>query len=151
VTVDGARFLIRFLDRDFVVKLLFVALLYALLPLAEIVLILYLGEIVGKYVTLAAAGSTALVGVLFTVRPLRTLLGAARARIRAGTYPQAELVDAAGYLVAGLLFLAPGFITDAMGAAMFVPPVRRAVGRLVTRKLERRLLEAYEYLRLYDL
>ncbi len=149
--MDGARLFARFLDADFVVRLLMTLLLVSLLPLAEIVLILFVGDLIGRYLTLAIVASIGLLGALAAARRLRGLLEAARARIRAGDYPAAELADVAGVLVACLLLVAPGLITDAVGLVVLVPAVRRAVGRLVTRRMQRRLTEVYEYLRLYDL
>ena len=149
--MDGARFLIRFLDRDFVVRALFLVLLYSLVPLSEIILILFVGDLIGRYLTLALAASTGLVGVLIAARQLRSLIAAARAKIRGGVYPGAELVDAAGILVGSILLMTPGFVTDAMGLLMFLPAVRKKVGGMITRRLQRRLVEVYEYLRLYDL
>lgn len=149
--MDGARFLVRFFDRDFVVRVLFLALLYALLPLAEIVLILFVADVMGKYLTLALAAATGLLGVLVATRQLRGLLETARAKIREGVYPGPEFADIAGIMVGSLLLVTPGFITDAMGLVMFVPAVRKSVGGLITHRFERRLTEVYEYLRLYDM
>ena len=149
--MDGVRLFLRFFDRDFVVRILFLVLLYSLLPLAEIVIILFVGDIIGKYLTLAVAASTGLLGVMVAVRQLRGLLEAARAKIRSGVYPGPEFVQIAGILVGSVLLMTPGFITDTMGLVMFIPAVRRAVGRAITRRLEKRLTEVYEYLRLYDL
>jgi UPF0716 protein FxsA len=149
--MDGAGLLLRFFDREFVLKALFLVLLYSLLPLGEIVLILFVGDIIGRYLTLALAASSGLFGVLVAARQLRVLLEAARRKIRSGVYPGAEFVEIAGVLVGAVLLMTPGFVTDAMGLAMFVPGVRRSIGRLITRRLERRLKEIYEYLRLYDL
>lgn len=149
--MDSARFFVRFFDRDFIVKLLFAVLLYSLLPLAEIVLILFVGDIIGKYLTLAVTASTGLLGVLVALRQLRGLVDAARASIRSGVYPGKEFVEIAGILLGSVLLMTPGFITDSLGLLMFVPAVRRAAGRAITRRLERRLTEVYEYLRLYDL
>lgn len=149
--MGDVRFFIRFFDRDFIVKVLFLVLLYSLLPLAEIVLILFLGDIVGKYLTLAVTASTGLFGVLVAARQLRSLLDAARSRIRSGEYPGSEFVEIAGILLGSVLLMTPGFITDSLGLVMLVPAVRRRVGALITRRLQRRLTEIYEYLRLYDL
>ncbi len=149
--MDGTGFLVRFFDREFIVKLLLVVLLYSLLPLAEIVLILFVGDMIGKYLTLAVTASTGLLGVLLAMRQLRGLVGAARASIRDGVYPGNEFVEIAGILIGSVLLMTPGFITDALGLLMFVPAVRRAAGRMVTRRLQRHLTEVYEYLRLYDL
>jgi UPF0716 protein FxsA len=149
--VGDVRFFIRFFDRDFIVRVLFFVLLYSLLPLAEIVLILFVGDLIGKYLTLAVTASTGLLGVLIAARQLRGLLAAARLRIHSGEYPGPEFVEIAGILVGSILLMTPGFITDTLGLVMFVPAVRRAVGAMITRRLQRRLTEVYEYLRLYDL
>ena len=149
--MDGARFFARFLEPAFVVRLLFSLLLVSLLPLAEIVLILFVGDLVGRYLSLAIVAAASLLGALVAARRLRVLLQAARARIRRGDYPAAELVDIAGVLAAGVLLVTPGLVTDALGLLVFVPAVRRAAGRAITRRLQRRLSEVYEYLRLYDL
>ncbi len=149
--MGDVRFFIRLFDRDFMVRALFLLLLYSLLPLAEIVLILFVGDALGRYLTLALTASTALLGALVAARQLRGLLAAARARIRSGEYPGAEFVEIAGILVGSILLMTPGFITDVLGLVMFVPAVRRRVGRMVTSRLQRRLTEVYEYLRLYDL
>ena len=149
--MGDVRLFIRFFDRDFMVKALFLVLLYSLLPLAEIVLILSVGDVIGKYLTLALTASTGLLGVLIAARQLRGLLDRARARIRSGEYPGAEFVEIAGILVGSVLLMTPGFITDTLGLVMFIPAVRRRVGQAITGRLQRRLTEVYEVLRLYDL
>ena len=54
--MDRAKLLLNFLDRTFITKLLILALLYSLLPLAEIFLIIYLGDwLGGHFFTLALA------------------------------------------------------------------------------------------------
>jgi UPF0716 protein FxsA len=149
--VEGARFVARFLDRDFVVRALFLVLLYSLLPLAEIVLIITIGGVIGQYLTLAIAAFTGLVGVMVAVRQVGRLQEATRRKIRSGVYPGPEFVEMAGILAGSLLLVTPGFITDAIGLLMLIPAIRRAVGRAIVRRLERQLVEVYEYLRLYDL
>lgn len=149
--MGDVRLFIRFFDREFMVKALFLVLLYSLLPLAEIVLILSVGDVIGKYLTLAITASTGLLGMLVAARQLRGLLDRARARIRSGEYPGAEFVEIAGILVGSILLMTPGFITDTLGLVMFIPAVRRRVGQAITGRLQRRLTEVYEVLRLYDL
>ena len=114
-------------------------------------LILSVGDVIGKYLTLAITASTGLLGMLIAARQLRGLLGRARARIRSGEYPGAEFVEIAGILVGSILLMTPGFITDTLGLVMFIPAVRRRVGQAITGRLQRRLTEVYEVLRLYDL
>ena len=42
------RLLFRFLDKDFLFRLIFILLLYSIVPIAEIILFLWLGELIGQ-------------------------------------------------------------------------------------------------------
>ncbi len=145
------RLLFRFLDREFLFRLLFALLLYSIVPLSEIFLFLWLGELVGNYLILAIAAVVGLGGVLIAMREIQTTLECLRARIRRNEYPGREFMDLAGILVGGLLLLTPGFITDFVGFLLFLPFFRRAVGGAITRRLDRSLREVYEYLRLEEM
>jgi UPF0716 protein FxsA len=145
------RLLFRFLDREFLFRLLFALLLYSIVPLSEIFLFLWLGELVGNYLILAVAAVVGLLGVLVAMRQVRTTLERLRARIRRNEYPGREFMDLAGILVGGLLLLTPGFITDFFGFLLFLPFFRRAIGGAITHRLDRSLREVYEYLRLEEL
>ena len=149
--MTGIKVLLRFFERDFITRLLFLMLLYSLLPLAEIVLLLFLGDLFGKYFTLTCAASTGLLGVLVAVRQMKKTVAALRRKITDGVYPGPEFVSMAGIFVGGVLLLTPGFITDVLGFLLFFPALRTAVGRLVTRRMESQLREVYQYLKLYEL
>ena len=144
------RLLFRFLDRDFLFKLIFVLLLYSLVPLAEIFLFIYLSGLIGNYLILALAAIVGLVGVLIAARQITLLLKSLKEKIKKGKYPGQEFVDLAGILVGSVFLLTPGFITDFFGFLLLVPPIRKGFGRLIVRRMEGRLTELYEYLRLYD-
>ncbi len=145
------RLIFRFLDRDFLYKLIFALLLYSLVPLGEIFLFLYLADLIGNYLILAAAALTGLVGVLIALRQVPRVLASLKAKIRHGEYPGQEFVDLAGILVGCILLLTPGFVTDLFGFLLFLPPLRAAAGKAVARRMERKLREVYEYLRLQQL
>jgi UPF0716 protein FxsA len=145
------RVVLRFLDRDFMIRLLFLMLLYSIVPLGEIFLFLYLGELVGNYLVLAVAAILGLVGVLIGMRQTQNILARLKGKIRQGLYPGREFIDLAGILIGSVFLLTPGFITDMLGFLLFLPPIRNAIGRAVTKRLDRNLKEIYEYLKLYDL
>ena len=149
--MTGMKVLLRFFERDFITRLLFLMLLYSLLPLSEIVLLLFIGDHLGKYFTLTCAASTGFLGVLVALSQLRGATNSLRQKVRQGVYPGAEFISIAGVLVGGLLLLTPGFITDVMGLLLFFPGLRDVIGRLITRKMEKELKELYEYLQLYEL
>ena len=148
--MTGIKVLLKFLEKDFIAKLLLLILLYSLLPLSEVILLLYMGGVFGKYLTLACAASTGLFGVLMASYQFRTVLNALKAKVKQGEFPEKEFVSIVGILVGGVLLLTPGFITDMFGFILFVPPFRNMIGRFITKRMEKQLKEVYEYLKLYE-
>ena len=149
--MTGVKFLLKFLERDFLTKLLLLILLYSLLPLSEVVILLHLGGIIGRYLTLACAASTGLFGVLIAINQLRTVVALLKDKVKQGVYPGKEFVTISGVLAGGILLLTPGFITDFFGFMLFVPLFRNLIGRMITRRMQKQLKEIYEYLKLYEL
>lgn len=145
------RLLLRFLDKEFLVRLVFILLLYSLVPLGEIMLFLYLGELIGNYLVIALAAVIGLVGVLVDVAQMRSTLDRLRAKVRKGKYPGREFVDLAAMLVSSVLLLTPGFITDLVGFLLLVPALRQALGKAIAKRLDKNFKEVYAYLKLYDL
>ncbi len=148
--MDRAKFILRFLDRTFITKLLILALLYSLLPLAEIFLIIYLGDRIGNYFTLALAAFTGLMGMLFALRGFQKNLQLLKDKIKEGVFPTEEFITLTGIFAAGILLLTPGFITDLLGFSLFIPVIRSALGRFIIRATRADFKELYEYLKLYD-
>ena len=122
------------------------ALLYSLVPLAEIFLLIYLGGIIGNYITLALTASTGLAGMLVALNSFQKNLSRFKDKIREGVYPGKEFVTLTGVFTGGILLLTPGFITDFFGFLMFIPAIRNALGRVLIRKTQTGLKELYEYL-----
>ncbi len=60
-------------------------------------------------------------------------------RVRRSEVPGRELVDGALLLVAGVLITVPGFITDAVGLLLLLPPARTLVRVGVIHRLGRRI------------
>jgi UPF0716 protein FxsA len=63
-----------------------------------------------------------------------------QAAIRAGRPPAREALDGALVFVGGALLIAPGFITDVIGAILLIPPTRAIVRRLIVRHYAGRLV-----------
>ena len=148
--MNEARILLRFLDRSFITKLLILALLYSLVPLAEIFLLMNLGDRIGNGFTMALAATTGLIGMLIALRGFRRNLTVLKRKIREGEYPGEEFINLTGIFLAAVLLLTPGFITDALGLLFFVPATRGGFGRLLIRLTRTDLKELYEYLKLYE-
>ena len=112
-------------------------LLLLAVPIAEIALFIEAGRLIGIIPTILLTFATAVAGsFLVRVQGLATLNRIAQS-IEKGEMPVAPVIDGMGIFVAGLLLLTPGFLSDAIGLLLFVPPIRRGVGRWIFRKLAR--------------
>ena len=105
-----------------------------LLPLAEIVVFVVVAIAIGFTWALLAVLATSLAGALM----LRMGGGShvSRMKVVLGSERVAALeADTAGtmYVVAAILLLIPGFITDAIGVLLLIAPLRRLLGALLLR------------------
>lgn len=103
-------------------------LLLLLLPLIEIALFIAIGGRLGLWPVLALVVLGALSGVLI----LRGQRERAEAMMRGGlrnVSPGSFLAQGAFRLVGALLLILPGFLTDALGLILLLPPVQRALMR----------------------
>jgi UPF0716 protein FxsA len=111
-----------------------VAFLVGLLVLivAEIVVIIEAVHVIGGLATLVLLLAVPFVGVRLVRRQGLEALRRIQAAVATGQLPGPPIVDGGLILVAGLCLVVPGFITDAIGLLLLVPPVR-SVGRAAVR------------------
>ena len=96
-------------------------------PLVELYLLIEVGSEIGALPTIALSIFTAVLGgALVRLQGFAVLFRVQSAMAR-GEVPALELLEGAMLLVVGLALLLPGFITDAVGFLLLVPPIRRAV------------------------
>jgi UPF0716 protein FxsA len=107
-------------------------------PLIEIALFIEVGGLIGLWPTIAMVILTALIGTTLLRQQGLATLQRAQAEMKAQRMPVRELFDGACLLVAGVLLLTPGFLTDAIGFVLLVPPLRRVVGMAVWQALLKR-------------
>lgn len=108
-------------------------LLLLTVPIVEIALFIEIGGRIGLGPTLAVVVATALAGTaLLRSQGLETLKRA-QASLDQNQFPIDEVFDGLCLVVAGALLLTPGFFTDAVGLALFVPPVRAFIRRRLAR------------------
>ena len=140
--------LMRIIDRSFLLKALYLLLFYSLVPVGEIALILYIKPFLGSYLIIAAVLLTGLLGAGIAWKLVSSSLRALSKQVRSGSYPRDEFSLLAGSIIAGVLLITPGFITDALGLLFALRLFRRLTGTLVTGRMEDRLKELYEYMKL---
>ena len=110
-----------------------------LLPLVEIALFVGIGGAIGVGGTILCVLATAVLGLGLLRRQGIGNLRRVQAALQQGETPLAEMLDGVFLAVAGMLLFLPGFLTDAIGVCLFLPPVRRwAIRRLAARMRARR-------------
>ena len=112
-----------------------ILLAFILVPIAEIAVFIEAGQLIGLSWTLAIVVVTAAVGTWLLRRQGMRVLAQTQARLNRGELPVGEIFTGLCLLVAGALLLTPGFLTDAVGLLLFVPPVRKAIGYFVLRRM----------------
>ncbi|NQU72221.1 MAG: FxsA family protein [Rhodospirillales bacterium] len=108
---------------------------FIIVPLIEIGIFVLIGDEIGLWNTLAIVVLTAFIGTgMLRAQGLRTLQRAQESLARQ-EFPVAEVFDGLCLLVGGALLLTPGFLTDALGFLLFLPPVRTAIRKIAWRHL----------------
>lgn len=98
-------------------------------PLLEIYVFVAVGSEIGALATIALTVLTAIAGTIMLRVQGLSLLTRMRNEIDAGRAPGEDLIHGALIVVAAILLLVPGFVTDAIGLILFIPTVRSAIGR----------------------
>jgi UPF0716 protein FxsA len=93
--------------------------------MAELALLIRVGQAIGVLSTLALLILTAMVGIALLQRQGYSALVSARRKMEQGRLPAEEMVSGMFLAAAGILFLTPGFITDFFGLCCLIPGIRR--------------------------
>jgi UPF0716 protein FxsA len=107
----------------------FLVLVFVLVPLAEILVILQVGEAIGGWWTAALLVADSLLGAYLLRVEGRRAWSEFRSALEEGRWPGDEVAQGALVIVGGTLLLTPGFLTDALGFLFLLGPTRRMVAR----------------------
>jgi UPF0716 protein FxsA len=113
---------------------LLLVLLFIVVPIAELALLIQVGQLIGVWWTILLLIADALLGSWL----LRTQSRAAWRRfndaLADGRVPHREVVDGVLVIFGGVLLLTPGFITDVFGLLFLFPPTRVLLRGLLVRR-----------------
>ncbi|MFC4346697.1 FxsA family protein [Kordiimonas lipolytica] len=109
---------------------LIIFLLILALPVAELAILIDIGEEIGALSTVALCILTAAVGLSIVKRQGIRVFQEMQAASRDGGALGASLVHGFFLAIAGVFLFIPGFMTDFVGALLLIPPVRLALGKL---------------------
>ncbi|MDP2120258.1 MAG: FxsA family protein [Hoeflea sp.] len=105
--------------------------LLLIVPMAEIAVFVVIGGQIGVWATLGMVLLTAIIGTLLLRWQGIGLFNRINQEMRANRIPGRDLVHGVMILIAGVLLLTPGFVTDTLGFLLFVPAVRDFLWRSV--------------------
>ena len=117
--------------------LLVLFLIFVVTPIVELTVIVQVAGSTGVMNTIGLLILVSLVGAWLVRREGLGILRRAQAELAKGRMPGRELVDGLLVLLAGALMLTPGFVTDAVGLALLLPPVRAVLRLVAPRRLSR--------------
>ena len=118
---------------------LFLLVIFILVPIAELYVIIKVGEAIGLVPTLLLLLLDAVLGSMLLRHQGRAAWIRFNRALAEGRLPHKEVFDGVLVIMGGALLLTPGFLTDILGLIFLIPPtralVRRISGRFVLRRL----------------
>jgi len=106
---------------------------FVLVPIVEIAVFIKVGGLIGVLPTLALVIGIAIFGTwLLRQQGLQTF-NKAQSALSRGEMPVGEMMDGFFLVLAALLMVTPGLLTDAIGFLLLVPAVRTMLGALARR------------------
>ena len=114
-------------------------LLFTVVPIVELGLLIQVGRVIGLAPTIAIVLVTGITGAALARWQGLATLRRVQTEMSEGRVPTGPLVDGLLILVAGGVLLTPGFLTDALGFLLLIPPTRTAVRRALVEAFRRRM------------
>jgi UPF0716 protein FxsA len=108
--------------------------LFIVVPIAELYVIIQVGQLIGVLPTLVLLLADALLGSMLLKHEGRGAWRRFNEALAARRFPGREVADGALIIIGGTLLLTPGFLTDIFGLFLLLPPTR-AIARRVLKRL----------------
>ena len=115
------------------------ALIFLVVPIAELYAIYLVGDAIGVLPTFLLLAADSLLGSLLLRSQGRSVWQRFNEALTEGRMPHREVLDGVLIIFGGAFLITPGFITDVVGLVLLIPPTRGVVRRFVVRRLGRRV------------
>jgi UPF0716 protein FxsA len=110
-------------------------LLFIAVPLVEIYFMIKVGAVIGAFSTVVLILITAVLGASIARYQGLVTLQRVQATVARGEAPAIEMLEGVILFIGAVLLLVPGFVTDIIGFACLVPPLRRLLALRVLRRV----------------
>jgi UPF0716 protein FxsA len=116
--------------------------LFILVPIAELAVIIQVGQLIGVWWTIGLLIADSVLGSLLMRSQGRAAWRRFNAALAERRPPAREVLDGVLVIFGGALLLTPGFITDVFGAVFLLPPTRALLRRLLVRRFTLRMVSS---------
>jgi UPF0716 protein FxsA len=114
--------------------------LFIVVPIAELAIIIQVGQLVGIWWTIALLIADSVLGSMLMRSQGRAAWRRFTVAVEAGRAPAREVADGVLIIFGGALLLTPGFVTDILGAVLLLPFTRPLVRRVLVRRFAGRMV-----------
>jgi UPF0716 protein FxsA len=114
---------------------LLILLLFVGVPILEIAVFIQAGDLIGLWPTIAVVILTGIAGTIMLRVQGFGVIRRIQEQSEQGHVPVFELFEGLCLLVAGLLLLTPGFVTDSVGFLLFLPPFRKLMAQVIAARV----------------
>lgn len=108
--------------------------LFILIPLAELYVILKVGDLIGWLPTLALLVADSMAGTWLMRSQGRVVWRRFQETMQSGRLPHREVFDGVLVIFGGAFLITPGFLTDVIGFLLLIPPTRSLFRRWIVRR-----------------
>jgi UPF0716 protein FxsA len=117
-------------------------LLFIVVPIAELYVIIQVGQAIGALPTIAILIADSVIGSLLLRSQGRLAWRRFNAALQEGRVPAREVLDGALVIFGGAFLITPGFLTDVIGVFLLLPPTRAVARRMLVGVFSRRFVVA---------
>jgi UPF0716 protein FxsA len=120
--------------------LLLLVAVFIVVPLAELYVILRVGDALGWQWTILLLAADSILGSVLLKTQGRAVWRRFNSELERGRMPHREVIDGVLVIFGSAFLITPGFITDLIGLLLLLPPTRSVIRGVVIRRLGRRFV-----------
>ncbi|RFU70738.1 membrane protein FxsA [Peribacillus saganii] len=119
----------------------YLLLILIIVPALEICTLLLSGRTIGFFPTIFLIIATGIAGAYLAKKQGMETIRNAQFQMRTGQIPGEALLDGICILAGACFLLTPGFITDAIGFFLLLPPTRKMIKPLLLKLIRNRMID----------
>lgn len=106
-------------------------LLFSLFPIIELAILIKVGSVIGLFNTIALVVLTAVTGAYLAKRQGIATFTRIHQQLSVGVLPTESMVDGLCIIIAAVVLITPGLLTDTFGFLLLIPATRSKVKQLL--------------------